>query len=111
MTYGHGLFGDKAEITYGGQVGLSSLFFFFLLKTTEASYKFLLSRDFKCCPPLIPQFGLRADANENGWILAATDWIGLSQRDVSGLAVMIASDLTNFPMLPDQCAQVGGRTS
>eukprot|EP00047_Mylnosiga_fluctuans_P021609 m.106925 g.106925 ORF g.106925 m.106925 type:complete len:638 (+) comp8960_c0_seq3:39-1952(+) len=45
------------------------------------------------------------EANEYGYVLAATDWIGLSQWDVPYAAIMIASDLSNFAMIPDRCHQ------
>jgi hypothetical protein len=69
MQYGHGLFGDKAEITYGSE---------------EA---------------------LRQDANAQGWVLVASDWLGLAEADEPGVADMLATDLTNFAMVPDRCTQ------
>eukprot|EP01083_Nonionella_stella_P198634 729137_1 len=51
-------------------------------------------------------FGIfRETANEYGYILAATNWIGLSWEDVPFVTEMIAFNFTNFPMVPDRCHQ------
>jgi len=88
LQYGHGLFGDKQEITYGSEEKM------------------------------------RQDANANGWILFASDWIGLhyntiqhsaiqeflllsglAEADEPGVADMLATDLSNFAMIPDKSTQ------
>jgi hypothetical protein len=42
---------------------------------------------------------LQQQANEFGYIFCAVDWIGLSQYDEATVAVMLATDLTNFGAL------------
>ena len=48
----------------------------------------------------------QTQANEMGWIYLGVDWIGLSQWDEPTVAVMIASDFTNFAIVPDRLHQV-----
>lgn len=42
---------------------------------------------------------LDAEANKNGWILVASDWLGLSEYDEVAVALMLASDVSNFAMV------------
>jgi len=48
---------------------------------------------------------LDAEANEHGWILVASDWLGLSEYDEVAVALMLSSDISNFAMIPDRCTQ------
>jgi len=66
LQYGHGLFGDRSEVT-GGY--------------------------------------LQQQAFDHGYVLIASDWIGLSELDAPVVAVMIGSDFTNFGIVPDRCQQ------
>jgi hypothetical protein len=42
----------------------------------------------------------------NGYVLAAGNWIGLHMQDELPVAKMIATNLTDFPIIPDRCTQV-----
>ena len=48
---------------------------------------------------------LASQADAAGWVLVATDWIGLSEYDEATAAVMLASNLTDFPIIPDRLHQ------
>lgn len=48
---------------------------------------------------------MSAEAEANGWIVAATDWIGLSEYDEATVAVMLLTNFTNFAMVPDRLHQ------
>jgi hypothetical protein len=48
---------------------------------------------------------LGQQANQHGYVLAASDWIGLSEDDAPVVAAMMATDLTNFAIVPDRCQQ------
>ena len=48
---------------------------------------------------------LRQYADEYGYILGATDWLGLASQDVPAVIEMMTLNLTNFPMLPARCHQ------
>ena len=41
-------------------------------------------------------------ANNEGYILAAVDWYGMCTYDELFVALMVASDLSNFNMVPDR---------
>jgi hypothetical protein len=45
------------------------------------------------------------EALKYGYILVATNWVGLAQGDAPGVAAMLGSNLTNFAMIPDRCTQ------
>jgi hypothetical protein len=45
---------------------------------------------------------LQEDANKFGYVLVATNWVGLDEADAPGVAAMLGSDLTNFAMIPDR---------
>ena len=50
--------------------------------------------------------GYLADqADAAGWVLAATDWIGLSEYDEPTVIVMLASNFTEFRIVPDRLHQ------
>lgn len=48
---------------------------------------------------------LQEQANRYGYVLAATDWWGLAQDDVPAVAVMIATNVSRFRIVPDRCHQ------
>jgi hypothetical protein len=48
---------------------------------------------------------LRQTANTHGYIIVATDWLGLTKEDFAVVALMLATDLTNFRIVPDRCRQ------
>lgn len=48
---------------------------------------------------------LEEQANQYGYILGAVDWVGLCQDDLVPAALMVATDLSNFPMIPDRLHQ------
>jgi hypothetical protein len=48
---------------------------------------------------------LQDEAQKYGYILVATNWVGLAQGDAPGVAAMLGSNLTNFAMIPDRCTQ------
>lgn len=48
---------------------------------------------------------LNDEAGRNGWVLAATDWIGLSEYDEPTVVVMLASSFTDFRIVPDRLHQ------
>ena len=48
---------------------------------------------------------LAEDADRYGYILVASDWIGLAAYDEPFVAAMMAQDLSNFAMVPDRCTQ------
>lgn len=48
---------------------------------------------------------MELEAGQYGYVLGAVDWWGLSEADEIPAALMIATDLSNFPMIPDRCHQ------
>ena len=48
---------------------------------------------------------LAAQADAAGWVLAATDWIGLSEYDEPTVIVMLASNFSEFRIVPDRLHQ------
>jgi hypothetical protein len=48
---------------------------------------------------------LRFDADRFGWVLLATDWIGMSNIDTQSIIAMLSSDISDFAMLPDRSVQ------
>ena len=48
---------------------------------------------------------LSAQGNAYGYVLAATDWIGLSEYDAPTVAVMLATSFSNFAIVPDRLHQ------
>lgn len=48
---------------------------------------------------------LQTQANEFGYVLFAVDWMGMSQWDEPGIIVMLATDMSNFAMIPDRLHQ------
>lgn len=48
---------------------------------------------------------LTDQANEQGYALLATDWIGLSEQDEVWVAYILGSNLANFTYVPDRCTQ------
>lgn len=48
---------------------------------------------------------LSAEANEYGYVLAATDWIGLSEYDEPTVIVMLLDSFTDFSLVPDRLHQ------
>jgi len=48
---------------------------------------------------------LGEQADRHGYVLAASDWIGLSEVDSPVVVAMMATDLTDFGIVPDRCQQ------
>ena len=48
---------------------------------------------------------LSAQANQYGYVLAATDWIGLSEYDEPTTVVMLTESFTDFALVPDRLHQ------
>ena len=48
---------------------------------------------------------LSAEAQQYGYVLAATDWIGLSEYDAPTVVVMLAETFTDFAIVPDRLHQ------
>lgn len=48
---------------------------------------------------------LAAEASQYRYVLAATDWIGLSEYDAATVAVMMATNFTAFRLVPDRLHQ------
>ncbi len=48
---------------------------------------------------------IRQLGHENGVMVCATDWIGMSEEDVTGAALPALIDLSKFPALPDRLQQ------
>ena len=48
---------------------------------------------------------LAAQADAAGWVLAAADWIGLSEYDEPTVIVMLASNFSEFRIVPDRLHQ------
>jgi hypothetical protein len=51
------------------------------------------------------QRSLRINANRYGWILMATDWIGMAECDISSIIAVLSDDLSDFAMVPDRSMQ------
>lgn len=45
---------------------------------------------------------LVAEADEYGYILAGVNWDGMCKYDEFYVALMVATDFSNFPMIPDR---------
>lgn len=45
---------------------------------------------------------LQEEADRYGYLLMATDWLGLAKEDVVTAAEIISSDLTAFAAIPDR---------
>lgn len=48
---------------------------------------------------------LASQADAAGWVLAATDWIGLSEYDEATVVVMLAENFSDFRIVPDRLHQ------
>ena len=48
---------------------------------------------------------LAAMANENRWVLLAQDWKGMSDQDAGYVTLMLATDLSDFEIIPDRGIQ------
>lgn len=48
---------------------------------------------------------LQEQANRYGYVLCACDYWGLSQDDIPALAFMLATNISNFRILPDRLTQ------
>eukprot|EP00456_Euglypha_rotunda_P014136 TRINITY_DN1439_c0_g1_i7.p1 TRINITY_DN1439_c0_g1~~TRINITY_DN1439_c0_g1_i7.p1 ORF type:complete len:431 (-),score=76.16 TRINITY_DN1439_c0_g1_i7:89-1282(-) len=48
---------------------------------------------------------LTGPANVHGNVLIASDWLGLCEFDAPSVYYMVATDLTEFKMVPDRCQQ------
>lgn len=48
---------------------------------------------------------LGAQANANGWVIAAADWIGMAGEDVVDIGLMLLTNITNFRIIPDRGSQ------
>ncbi len=44
-------------------------------------------------------------ANTSGWVVGGVDWLGMSSEDKLSCALMVETDLSNFPMIPDRLHQ------
>ncbi len=44
-------------------------------------------------------------ANENKWIVVASDWVGMYEDDVGSITLMLVNDLSDFSMLPERSLQ------
>lgn len=44
-------------------------------------------------------------ANENGWVILASDWTGMKSEDVIPIVAILTSDATNFPAIPERSMQ------
>jgi len=45
------------------------------------------------------------EANEFGYVMGAVDWLGLSSADIVVDAIMVSTNLGDFPMIPDRLHQ------
>lgn len=45
-----------------------------------------------------------------GYILIASDWLGLAALDEAFVADMMVTDMSDFRMVPDRCTQVSTAT-
>ena len=48
---------------------------------------------------------LAAQADRYGYVLGASNWLGLSDADELFAADMLSTDVSDFPMIPDRCHQ------
>jgi len=48
---------------------------------------------------------LQQQANSFGYVLVSVDWIGLTEDDLAGIMYFIATNLTNFKMIPERTSQ------
>jgi len=48
---------------------------------------------------------LQEIANKNGYVLCATDWVGMSGKDTVAIALMLLRNLGEFRMIPDRLVQ------
>lgn len=48
---------------------------------------------------------LQEQGDQFGYVYGAVNWLGMSKYDEPVAAIMIATDLTNFPMIPDRMHQ------
>lgn len=48
---------------------------------------------------------LHQDAELFGYVICASNWIGLSHDDIPAAAEMLLTDLSNFPFIPDRLTQ------
>jgi len=44
-------------------------------------------------------------ADHYGYIIVATDWTGMSETDIGSINVMLATDISDFAILPERCHQ------
>jgi hypothetical protein len=48
---------------------------------------------------------LQEQAQLHGYVMVASNWLGLSETDAPYIAEMLSSDLSKFQMVPDRCQQ------
>jgi hypothetical protein len=48
---------------------------------------------------------LSAMANDNGWVILASDWTGMKSEDVVPIISILTGDATNFPAIPERSMQ------
>ena len=44
-------------------------------------------------------------ANDNGWVILASDWTGMKSADVVAIVQIVAGDASNFPAIPERSMQ------
>lgn len=44
-------------------------------------------------------------ANDNGWVILASDWTGMKSEDVVPIVQILTTDATNFPAIPERSMQ------
>ncbi len=44
-------------------------------------------------------------ADDNGWVILASDWTGMKSEDVVAIVQIVAGDATNFPAIPERSMQ------
>ncbi len=44
-------------------------------------------------------------ANDNGWVILASDWTGMKSADVVAIVQIVAGDTTRFPAIPERSMQ------
>lgn len=44
-------------------------------------------------------------ANDNGWVILASDWTGMKSEDVVPIIKILTTDATNFPAIPERSMQ------
>lgn len=94
VYYGHGLFGSQNEIQDRKPAPHHSTPQHNTRRRAHSLHSFVL------CPEYLVD-----EANQYGYVYMCVDWLGLASEDVVTAALMVATDLSNFPIVPDRLHQ------